>query len=125
MASTKTKTSAQIFLARQRFGGFDSLEEQQAGIAAAVEEQISRGTRAPPGFGNQLPSPVPLPRKPVGGAPEAPSAAEAIARGVRTPPYAPKKKLGGRDLYLFRQTHEGRDPTDEEQEQLVSEGSAT
>lgn len=125
MASTQTKLKgAQLFRARMRYAGYDSLEAQQAGNAAAVEEQISRGTRSPPGYGPQLPSPVPLPWKPAQGAPEAPSAAEAIARGVTAPPYA-KKKLGGRDLYLFRQTHEGRDPTDEEQEQLVSEGSAT
>jgi hypothetical protein len=124
MASTKTKLKgAQLFLARSRYGGFDSLEEQQAGNAAAVEAQISRGTRSPPGYGPQLPSPVPLPWKPAQGAPEAPSAAVAIERGVTAPPYAKKRKLGGRDLFVFRGTH-GRDPTDEEEEQLVSEGGA-
>jgi hypothetical protein len=124
MANTQTKlTGAQLFLARQRYAGYDSLEEQQAGNAAAVEEQISRGTRHPPGYGNQTAPAAPLPWRPASaGPPVAPSAAEAVARGVTAPPYAKKRKLGGRDLFVFRGTH-GRDPTDEEEEQLVGEGN--
>jgi hypothetical protein len=125
MASTKTKLKgAQLFLARSRYGGFDSLEEQQAGNAAAVEEQISRGTRSPPGYGPQLPSPVPLPWKPAQGAPEAPSAAEAVARGITAPPYAKTSRISGRRLLLWRMSHGGNDPTSADEAQLVEEGDA-
>jgi hypothetical protein len=115
-------TARQKFLNRQRFGGFDSAEDQQTAEvtarnvligADAVPEPLpaattlARVTNAPPGYGRQLPTPTPPAMKPGSqGAPEAPSAAEAIARGVTAPPYAPMR---GRELAMFRQRW-GRDP---------------
>jgi hypothetical protein len=115
-------TARQKFLNRSRYGGFDSAEAQQTaqvamrnvligadGVPEALpaEATLARMTRSPPGYGPQLPTPTPPAMKPGSqGVPAAPSAAEAIARGVTAPPYAP---LRGRELAMFRQRW-GRDP---------------
>jgi|HubBroStandDraft_6_1064221.scaffolds.fasta_scaffold368502_2 hypothetical protein len=115
-------TARQKFLNRARFGGFDSAEEQQiAGVATRnaligadgvpeplpAEAALARMTNSPPGYGRQLPTPIPPAMKPGSqAAPQAPAAAVAIARGVTAPPYAPMR---GRELAMFRQRW-GRDP---------------
>lgn len=131
-------TARQKFLNRSRFGGHDSAEEEQLaqvttrnGLIGAdgvpeplpAEAALARMTRNPPGYGPQLPQPVAAPQSAASKVSQSPTTAESLARGISGPPYA-KKKLGGRDLYLFRQTHEGRDPTPEEEARLVSEGYA-
>jgi hypothetical protein len=115
-------TARQTFLNRSRFGGHDSAEEQQleqvttrnALIGAdgvpeplPAEAALARMTNSPPGWGRQVPTPTPPPMQPGSqAAPQAPSAAEAIARGVTAPPYAPMR---GRELAMFR-ARWGRDP---------------
>jgi hypothetical protein len=121
-AAAAGMTARQKFLNRQRFGGFDSADEEQTAQVAArnlligvdgtpealpAEATLARVTNSPPGYGRQLPTPTPPAMTPGSqGAPEAPSATEAIARGVTAPPYAPMR---GRELAMFRQRW-GRDP---------------